>query len=213
MAAVAGAGVLSEQRLTAAHQTLRDTRGIQFDFTALPREEPPAWLVSVLEAIVAGLRAAAPVLQYVFWAGLALLVLAIVYVMLRETLGDRLPWMRRRQAPPAGADWRPEAGAARALLEDADRLAEAGRYEEAIHLLLFRSIEDLSRRKPGLVKPALTSRDIAALSAIPERPRGAFARIAAAVEMSFFGGRPVSPADFHEARRHYEAFAFAEAWR
>ena len=77
----------------------------------------------------------------------------------------------------------------------------------------FRSIEDLANRRPGLVKPALTSRDIAGLEAIPAAPRRAFGRLAAAVERSFFGGRAADAAAFAATRADYEAFAFAESWR
>ena len=66
------------------------------------------------------------------------------------------------------------------------RSPRAGRYSEAAHLLLFRSIEDIDARRPDLVRPALTSRDIAALPRSPARPRRAFARIAMMVERSLF---------------------------
>ena len=62
------------------------------------------------------------------------------------------------------------------------------------------------------MRPALTSRDIAGLEAMPPGPRRAFARIAERVERSFFGGREVDAADFAAARADYETFAFAEAW-
>ena len=78
---------------------------------------------------------------------------------------------------------------------------------------MFRSIEDIDSRRPALVRPALTSRDIAALPAIPSRPRGAFARIAMTVERSLFGRRPLGPEDWRDCRSAYEEFAFAEAWR
>jgi hypothetical protein len=80
-------------------------------------------------------------------------------------------------------------------------------------LLLFRSIEDIDSRRPDLVRPALTSRDIAALEAIPGPPRSAFARIAMLVERSLFGARPLAAGDWSECRKAYEDFAFAEGWR
>jgi hypothetical protein len=63
------------------------------------------------------------------------------------------------------------------------------------------------------VRPALTSRDIARLEAMPGDARSAFERIAEAVERSFFGGRPAGPEDFGRARADYQAFAFSEGWR
>ncbi|HYN46868.1 MAG TPA: DUF4129 domain-containing protein, partial [Allosphingosinicella sp.] len=63
------------------------------------------------------------------------------------------------------------------------------------------------------VRPALTSRDIAALPALPERPRSAFARIAMLVERSLFAARPLAADDWRDCRSAYEEFAFAEGWR
>jgi hypothetical protein len=200
------AGPAAADKLAEAHRALLKTRGIQFDFDkATPPERPP-WLDPLLKV----LEAIAPVLKYVLWIGLAAGALFLVYVILRELLPDLWPKKRTRVAL---VDWRPSEDAARELLDDADALAQQGRFEEAIHLLLFRSIDDLARRRPGRVKPALTSRDIAALEAMPDDARTAFARLAQAVETTFFGGRPGGEAAFGEARRDYEAFAFAEGWR
>lgn len=45
------------------------------------------------------------------------------------------------------------------------------------------------------------------------RAAAAFANLARAVELTFFGGRPAGAAEFGSARADYEAFAFAEGWR
>jgi hypothetical protein len=63
------------------------------------------------------------------------------------------------------------------------------------------------------VRPALTSRDIARLDAMPGEARTAFGRIAEAVERSFFGGRAVDADVFGRCRADYQAFAFSEGWR
>jgi hypothetical protein len=138
-------------------------------------------------------------------------VALMLYFILREFVPET--WFRRRRAAPVATDWRPEPAKARALLEDADGLAAAGQFEAAIHLLLFRSIDDLVSRRPGVVRPALTSRDIAGLEVLPGDARSAFARLAQAVERTFFGGRPAGADEFGAARQDYEAFAFAEGWR
>jgi hypothetical protein len=193
-----------EQKLALAHRALLDTKGLQLQFTSVQPPPRPPWL----DALARFLEAAAPVARVLFWAVLALGVLLIVVFIVRELSASR----RRAREIPAPVDWRPDAEAARALLEDADRLAEAGRFDEAMHLLLFRSIEDLSTRRPGVVRPALTSRDIAGLAIIPADPREAFRRIAEAVERSFFGGRPARREDFARCRADYETFAFAGEW-
>jgi hypothetical protein len=196
----------SERKLAAAHQALLHTRGLQLDFKQIPPVPPtPQWLLDFIKA----LGEFGPVFRFVFWGGLALAAILIVVFIAREVLNAR---RQARSRPPPPADWRPDAGAARELLEAADQLAAEGRYGEALHLLLFRSIEELGGRRPGVVRPALTSRDIAQLSAMPEGPRSAFGRIAERVEMSFFGGRPTGAAEFAAARGDYEAFAFAQEW-
>jgi hypothetical protein len=195
----------SERKLAAAHRALTHTRGLQLDFQAAPPAPTiPPWL----DALIRGLGQLAPVFSFLFWGGLALGAILIVVFVAREVWALRA--RKTTVAPPA--DWRPEPAMARALLEEADRLAAAGRYGEAIHILLFRSIDDLAGRRPGLIRPALTSRDIARLDQMPAPARSAFARIAERVERSFFGGRPAGSEDFAGARGDYEAFAFSEGW-
>lgn len=197
---------LPDEKLVAAHKAFLQASGIQHDFTAMPAPKPPPpWLAQLAHALMA----AAPVLKIVFWAGVALGAAALVWVIVRD-----LPFARRRRkATAAPADWRPAAAAARALLEDADRLAQSGRFSEAIHLILFRSIEDIGVERPQAVRAALTSRDIVEAAPLSEAGRSAFRLIAEAVERSFFGGRPAAADDFDRCRRQYEAFALAEGRR
>jgi hypothetical protein len=204
----ASSAAVSEPQLAAAHRAMLQTKGLQFDFTTYKPPEPPGWL----EQLAKALAVLAPVLKVLFWAGLAAVAALILYLIGRELIGVRL---RRRppkaKATPAEA-WRPEPARARALLEDADRMAAQGRYDEAVRLLLHRSIDDFSGRRPGQVRPALTSRDIGGLAAMPARAREAFGRIAQAVETSFFAARPLDAAGFAQCRQAYERFAFPEVW-
>lgn len=193
----------------AAHAAVAGDPSLQFQVAAVvPPAPPPDWLRALLESL-AGLE---PVFRVVFWIGLAAVVLTILWFIGREVLGIRLP-DRHKPRPPVGeGDWRPTAGVALALLSDADALAEQGRYDEAVHLILLRSIGDIDGRLPNTVRPALTARDIAELQRLPAAARPAFARIARVVEASLFGGRAVDRADFTECRQAYEAFAFPGAW-
>jgi hypothetical protein len=192
----------------AAHRRLLEDRSIQFD---LPRYEPPA-MPTWLHDLGAWLKSAMPFFKLLFWLGVAALILFVLHAIFQWASGREWRWWRRREAE-AAADWRPDEAPARRLLAEADGLAQRGLFSEAAHLLLFRSIADIDARRPDLVRPALTSRDIAALTAIPDRPRGAFARIAALVERSLFALRPLGEGDWRDARAAYEEFAFAEGWR
>lgn len=206
-AEVAAAGSqTAEQKLALAHQALLKTRGLQFDFAGVQPPKPQPWL----EPFLKFLAVVGPVLQYVFWGGLIVGAALILYFILRELVPER--WFRK-SIKVGVTDWRPEPAQARALLDEAEGLAAKGRFEEAIHLLLFRSIDDLSIRRPGVVTPAFTSRDIADLAVLPAEPRAAFGRLAQAVERSFFGGRPAGAEAFGAARQDYEAFAFDGGWR
>jgi hypothetical protein len=197
--------------LAQAHQKLLADKSLQFVFKAAePPPKPPDWLQPFFNA----LKAFAPLVQWVFWAGLAAGLAVILFFIVREVLRIRWPdrFKRKPRAETPGEAWRPTHAQALALLEEVDRLAAAGLYAEAAHLLLHRSIQDIQGRRPNVVRPALTSRDISALPALPEAARKAFVGIARVVERSRFGGAPVGREDFADCRRAYEAFAFPEVW-
>ncbi|MDR3508132.1 MAG: hypothetical protein P4L64_09575 [Caulobacteraceae bacterium] len=192
-----------------AHQALLRQTDLQFAFSFEKPPEPPDWAKAFGRWLGHVIEACAPAMKFVFWGGLALILAAVLYFVLREVVGVRLGGKRKVKARPVDldADWRPAAARARTLLEDADRLAAEGRFEEAVHLLLFRSIEDIDARWPRLIQPALTSRDIAVHATLPPAARETFSAIARTVEASYFGGRAVGSADFAACRAAYEAFA------
>ena len=74
-------------------------------------------------------------------------------------------------------------------------------------------MDDIGRRRPRALTPASTSRELAAEPAIPPPARALFAGIAARVEASLFGGRPVDADEWQAARAAYADFALAGAWR
>ena len=202
--------------LAALHARLLRDRSLQFDFTGIKPPRPlhmPAWLRALEDWLGRAFSAAAPVLKILFWVGVAVAVLLVVWLIVREVAGVRFARRRRaRAARPVPVDWRPDLRKARALLENADRLAAQGRYDQAVRLILHRGVEDIDARRPAVLRPALTARDIAALAAVPAPARSAFARIAAIVEFSAFAGHPIGQAAFAQCRAAYEAFVAPEAW-
>lgn len=198
----------SSAAFDSAHQALVADKSLQFAMKGIePPPPPPGWLRPLVEF----LEFLAPAFKIIFWLGLAAIVLAILWFVAREVIRIRLP-EKTDKLDIRDDSWRPAPAAALALLSDADALAAEGRFAEAVHLLLLRSINDIDGRLPNTVRPALTARDIAGLSRLPGAARPAFDRIARVVESSLFGGRTVDRAAFVDCRAAYEAFAFPQAW-
>ena len=218
-------------RFAAAHRALLADGSVQLDLPpAAPPPAPPAWLKSLGEAIrrllhpvarllhwIGGFVPDAPYARILLWSVLALAAAGAVWMaVVRIRDGEwRLPRRRRAAVALDTADdeWTPGAAPARVLLGEADALAVDGRFAEAVHLLLIRSVDDIARRRPSLVRPALTSRDLAAADAIPGGARALFTGIARTVERSLFGGRAVGADDWATARAAYADFALSRAWR
>lgn len=221
----------ADERFAAAHKVLRGDSSVQFDLTAPdPPPQPPSWLKNffdwlgdVLEPVgrffawLTGFMPDAPYARILLWTMVALLVAGLLWLVWQRLRHGEWRWRRRYAAEGAPADeeesWAPDPAPARRWLEEADALAAQGRYAEAVHHLLFRSVEDIARRRPKLVQPAVTSRELAAADALPANARGLFGRIAAIVERSLFGGRPIGESDWSAARKDYAEFAMAGAWK
>lgn len=171
----------------------------------LPPQAEPAWLKALrelLEPIGKALGMSWPTLK---WVLLAMAIAGALYAAWRLSG----PW-RERLGPDAAApepEWTPDRDAALALLDDADRLAAEGRYDEATHLLLRRSVQQIAAARPDWVHPASTAREIAGIGALPEAARQAFAVIALQVERSLFALRALDAGDWQAARSAYAEFA------
>lgn len=197
------------QSVARAHEALRARSDIQFEMEAAKPPVIPPWMRWLGQQLT-------EISPYLGWIllGVLLIGLAIFLFLLFRT------FVQGRASRDAAADtvedvagWRPTETAARALLAEAEALAERGRYEEAVHLLLQRSLEDIQRHRPRLLRPALTSREIAGSDWMPGIVRQAFAAMAAPVERSLFGGRSLARTDWEEARAAYGDFALPKAWK
>ena len=215
-----------------AHQALKADPAIQFNLTPAPAPpKPPSWLKDFVEWLekvlkplerffewIGSFMPDAPLARFLLWTVLAVAaaaLLTLLYMRLRHGQWH-WPWRRVAERAAIAADeeeWRPEAAPARSWLEEADALAAKGQFAEAIHHLLLRSVDDIARRRPKLVRPALTSRELSASDGLPGAARDLFSSIARVVERSLFGGRDVSEEDWSAARQSYEEFALPKAWR
>ena len=193
---------------------MRAAPDIQYAPLPLPQQSPPQppawlqWLGKLLESLFA------PLGRWlgIGWPLLEKLLIALAFLaaaLIAWQLLRRLALRARRPAPARAEEWRPDRAEALALLEDADRLAAEGRYDDAVHLLLRRSVGQIEAARPGTLAPAATAREIAGLPALPAAARHAFAVIAARVEQSLFALRALTLADWEAARAAYADFARA----
>jgi hypothetical protein len=138
------------------------------------------------------------------------LAILLALILLWKLVLEPLLGYKRKPKLEDEVEWAPSQAKAAALLEDADRLAAEGRYGEAAHLLLQRSVSHIAEARPDWLHPASTAREIASLQTLPERARSAFGVIAARVERSLFALRELDVTDWHEARTAYADFALQE---
>lgn len=195
---------------------MRGDGSIQFgptQFKPKPPAESPEWLKafgkflkSLFEPVGEAMGMSWPVLSKVLISIAVLCVLLLAWRMAAPLLGRN----RRKADGDELPEWVPDKGAALALLEDADKLAAAGHFDEATHLLLTRSVGQIAAARPGWLNPASTAREIALNTGLPEKARNAFALIAQRVERSLFALIPLKSEDWQAARAAYADFALTE---
>ncbi len=203
---------------------LRDNSSIQFDEVQFSPPQPPeprepGWfdealvgffefLGNLLSPIGQFLGISWPVLQ---WLLLALVVVFVLVVVFRM-VGPVRARVRKAKAGTANSEpeWQPTEEESIALLEDADKLAAEGRFDEATRLLLQRSVSQIAETRPDWVEPSSTARELAAIPALSEAARGAFATISERVERSLFALRSLNRDDWEAARAAYANFALAK---
>ncbi len=219
-------GKVGDDRLLAAHQALGGGGEIQFTLPpAKPPQPPPQWLIDFLHSLGQALRPVgrffrwlngllpdAPYARIFFWGMIALLAGLALWLVITRLRRGQWRWPLRRTVL-AGEDW-PEEEAApaalRAWLDEADALAARGLYAAAVHHLLLRSVDDLAARRPNLVRPSTTARDLSRAEAVPQASRALFGTIVRVVEPSLFGGRAVAVGEWEAARATYAEFA--DSW-
>ena len=200
-----------------AYEDVRADSDIQFATTEFKPPETPEWWRDMVEWLgnlfspVAQLFVAVwPVLQYVLLGLLIAGILVLLWVILAPYIEEL---RERRQRPQQDEEWRPEATVARRWLDEADALAGKGHFEEAVHLLLYRSIEDIERRRPELLRPSNTAREIERFDSLPDKARNMFGVIVGHVERGIFGDTPIGEEGWTASRSAYSEFALKDSWK
>ena len=197
-----------------AFRAMKRDEKLQFDLPPAP--EPPKldWLESFFEGLFTFIEAILPILKILFFVGLGAIIALILYAVAKVIYETRFKREVKKEAEPAPPPlYKPDQEQARILLEDVDALAAAGRYEEAVHELLFRSIQDIDIHRPNIIRRSLTSREIAALEILTPTTRETFATIGRVVETSYFGGQKIGRNEFDICRAAYAQFAEKSAWK
>jgi hypothetical protein len=199
---------------------LRKDGNLQFEPVTIPDIPPrkPSWFEEMLEDLFElladlfgplgeALGGSWSWLQWVIAGVVALFAIVLLVRLYGPGFGAR--GKRAAEADAGSEEWRPDAAASLALLEEADRLAAQGRFDEATHLLLQRSVNHIAAARPDWVEPSSTARELAALPALSDAARAAFRVITERVERSLFALRSLERADWEAARAAYAEFALS----
>lgn len=156
-------------------------------------------LVTALGALIAR------VMGWALLIGLGLLLAWGLYWLIRA----RLPGQSRpapREEPhrhPATAAARQRARAVsrhEPSLADADALAAAGKFAEAVHSLLLAALAAISRQTGIALPRAATSRELQDRLRLSDDGLDALSMLIAAAERAIFAGRPVDAGSYRGAR-------------
>lgn len=152
----------------------------------------------------------APVLPYLLYGLALVIIILLLSPVVRLFITTRFERLFQRHHLIADEPWRPSRAAVAALLSEIDALADRGEYDEAVHLLLVRSVADINAFRPDLVRPHYSAREILSHPLLPEGARPAFRAIVQWVEKSYFAGLRVGKAGFDACRAAYVEFVRAE---
>ena len=143
--------------------------------------------------------------------GLSTLLLVIVAIaLLAMALGflvQRLAGRTRLEPVEGEAAATPVAPERAAFIEDAEALARAGRFAEAIHALLLAALRELGRRSGSpAASPAATSREVLRSASLPTEARSALGPLVSAVESIHFGGMAAGLDEYAGCATAYRQF-------
>ena len=195
----------SEDDIERAYRAVKRDEDYQYELAEpIPRKPASAFEKALGRFFNAIFSFIAPLLITIFYLGVGALILGALYLIGRAIYETKFakPTAKKTEEPDIPL-YQPATAQARILLDEVDNLAAEGRYGEAVHTLLFRSIQDIDRNRPNVVRRSLTAREIGNLSVLTSESRTAFSTIAGVSELAHFGGVSVNKAGFETARKAY----------
>src|SRR5215475_3825340 len=146
-------------------------------------------------------------------AELLWIVIGIALIVLLYSFRDLIPILRSRQ----GDDWMSEeafagggkAGSPAAALGAADELAAAGRFVEAMHVLLLQGLAAIRAGLDEEFADSLTSREILRRARLSDPGRASLRDMVNRVEWTYFGQYPAALADYQACRASFNTLTQA----
>jgi hypothetical protein len=141
------------------------------------------------------------------------IVIGVAAAVMLYAFRDLIPMLRS----PQGDDWMSEeafggggkAGSPAAALGAADELAAAGRFVEAMHVLLLQGLAAIRSGLDEEFADSLTSREILRRARLPDPGRTSLRDIVSRVELTYFGQYPAALADYEACRASFNALTQA----
>ena len=150
-------------------------------------------------------------LEILAWVGAGAIALGVVVVavqMVVAAVGEGRHAGGSERTPagaPGDGDSVPGRAARPPALSEAERLAAAGRYTEAVHALLVRALAALGARGGRAFPDSATSREILASSRLPPGQRVPLGVLVEPVERAVFGGATLGADDWERCHTAYRA--------
>jgi len=141
------------------------------------------------------------------------IVIGVAAAVMLYAFRDLIPMLRS----PQGDDWMSEeafggggkAGSPAAALGAADELAAAGRFVEAMHVLLLQGLAAIRAGLHEEFADSLTSREILRRARLPDPGRTSLRDIVNRVELTYFGQYPAALADYEACRASFNTLTQA----
>lgn len=139
-----------------------------------------------------------------FWIALVLMVAFLLYQFRDElpSFGFKRSGNWRENNPGAGDGSGEDGGDDPSMT--GDELARQGRYIEAMHWLLLRSLTEIRERLGVRFPDSMTSREILKRARLPANGNRLLKDIITHVELSYFGTYPANEEDYEACRTSFE---------